>query len=887
MHDPSAITTYLFTDIEGSTGHWEREPERMQTALAQHDAIARTRVAAHSGTVVKSTGDGILAVFSDPVDAVHAAVALQLALADDHATNGIALRVRSGLHAGVDSRRDNDYYGNAVNRAARVMGAAHGGQVLVSKAVATAVADRLPKDISLLDLGQVWLRGLTQSEQVWQVVHPSLQRQFPALRSLVETPNNLPHQLTSFVARERELGEVAKALGETRLLTLLGGGGFGKTRLSLQVAAELLDTYLDGVWLVELAPVGDPRLVPQTVASALGVKEDPGHPVLDALLKFARERRFLLVLDNCEHVVQACAELARQVLEAAPGATLLASSREPLNIRGERTYPLTPLMAPAPAPEQRADTIAGFSAVQLFADRAAAAQPLFRVTDDNAAAVAEICHRLDGIPLALELAAARLRSMPVERVAVRLSDRFRLLTGGDRTALPRQQTLRALIDWSYDLLDEHERMLFRRLAVFTGGFTLDAAEKVGAAGDVSEGYVLDLVARLVEKSLVTLDASGERYRMLETVRQYASEKLTQSGESEAARTRHLLFFLELAERARPHLVGPRQTEWLIRLDQDRDNIVAAHAWCDHAAGGGPLGLRVVRAVRTYCVRRGLLALGRGATIEALARAGAQARDLARCRALADAGQLSIMMGLHQDALQQLSESLAIAHELGDRSRIAITLQPLARTYLALGDRDQARARLNEGLAMARALGDQHEIAAALSVLTQFSRLERDFAEAESLCAETLAIVRALGDRQGIAITLTNFAMIAMLRNAGDRAQALLGEAASVVEEAGSRPGAQAVLEAIAGFAAYRQQWHLAARCFGAAEREASASGLIRDPADAAFLDEFLGKVRVAIGAEEFALAESAGRELIWDRAMAEARAWLDDNAGAPPGALPA
>ncbi len=469
MHDPSAVTTYLFTDIEGSTGHWEREPERMAAALAQHDAIAHARVTANGGTVVKTTGDGIHAVFADPLGAVRAAVALQLALADADATGGIPLRVRCGLHAGVDARRDNDYYGNAVNRAARVMSAAHGGQILVSQAVAALVAGRLPDEISLLDLGQVRLRGLAEPEQVCQVVHPSLPRQFPALRSLAETPHNLPQQLTSFVARERERAEVASQLGETRLLTLLGGGGFGKTRLSLQVAADVLDAYPDGVWLVELAPVGDPRLVPQAVASALGVKEDPGYPVLDALRKFARERRFLLVLDNCEHVVHACADLARQLLEAAPGVTILASSREPLNIRGERAYPLRAAdgaRTRAGAARGRDRRIFAPCSFSPTARRRRSRRSTSPTTTPRA--VAAICHRLDGIPLALELAAARMRSMPVERIAERLSDRFRLLTSGDRTALPRQQTLRALIDWSYDLLDERERMLFRRLAVFAG-----------------------------------------------------------------------------------------------------------------------------------------------------------------------------------------------------------------------------------------------------------------------------------------------------------------------------------------------------------------------------------------------------------------------------------
>jgi predicted ATPase/class 3 adenylate cyclase len=878
VHDTSAVTTYLFTDIEGSTGHWEREPERMRAALAQHDAIAQARVTAHRGTVVKTTGDGIHAVFADPLDAVRAAVALQLALAAPDATNGIALRVRCGLHAGVDERRDNDYFGNAVNRAARVMTAAHGGQILVSQAVAALVADRLPKDIALLDLGQVRLRGLAQLEQVCQVVHPSLQQQFPALRSLAETPNNLPQQLTTFVAREHELAEVAGLLGETRLLTLLGGGGFGKTRLSLQVAAKLLDDYPDGVWLVELAPVGDPRLVPQAVASMLGVKEDPGFPVLDALLTFARERRFLLVLDNCEHVVHACAELARQMLEGSAGVTILASSREPLNIRGERTYPLAPLTAPAPTPTLRADAIAAFSAVQLFADRAAAAQPSFRITDDNAAAVAEICHRLDGIPLALELAAARLRSMPVERIAERLSDRFRLLTSGDRTALPRQQTLRALIDWSYDLLDERERMLFRRLAVFAGGFTLDAAEKVGADGAVGEADALDLLARLVEKSLVTLDAAGERYRMLETVRQYALERLAASGEAEAARSRHLAFYVALAERARPEIIGPRQREWLARLDQERENIVAAHAWCARADHGGELDLRLVRAVRNYCFYRGLLAMGLAATTEALALPGAQTRNHARCCALSDAGQFATRMGRHDEALAYLNDSLAIARELGDLSRVAIALQPLGQTYLALDKLDDARAHLAEALTLAREIDNPREIVTALSSLVQLHRVEGAFEAAEPLCESYLVLARKLKDRESTAFGLLNLAMVAVMRRDPARAMNAVIEALPMIEDVGSRPIGQCLLETVAGLVAAREEWHEAARFYGAAEREAAASGLRRDRADEAFLSEQVAKARAALGPDAFSRSEQQGRALDYDRAMEAARKWVESAA---------
>ena len=875
MHDPSAITTYLFTDIEGSTGHWEREPERMRVALERHDEILRERVIIHHGTVVKTTGDGMLAVFPEPLDAVRAAAALQLALTDAPATNGIALHVRCGLHAGVDAQRGNDYYGNAVNRAARVMDAAHGGQVLVSQAVATLVVARLPDDLSLLDLGLVRLRGLAQPERVWQLMHPSLRQRFPALRSLEATPSNLPQQLTSFVARERELAEVTKALGETRLLTLVGGGGLGKTRLSLQVAMGVLDGYPDGAWLVELAPVGDPRLVPQAVASTLGVKEDPGHPVLDALLRFARSRRLLLVLDNCEHLVHSCAEFARRLLEAAPDVTILASSREPLNIRGERTYVLAPLPVPGPAPAVRAEAIAAFAAVQLFADRAAAAQPSFRITDHNASAVAEICRQLDGIPLALELACARLRSMSVERIAERLSDRFRLLTGGDRTALPRQQTLRALIDWSHDLLEERERVLFRRLAVFAGGFTLDAAAAVGATAGLDETDVLDLLPRLTEKSLVTLDSGGERYRMLETVRQYAQECLVQEGEDEPTREAHLAHFLSFAERARPELLRPNQGAWLSRLDHELENLLVAHRWCDHAPGGAGRGLELIRSIHFYWFSRGLLALGMQLTLEALARPGAELRDLARCRSLSSAGQFALYMGRYPDARRHLEESLSIARELDDPTRIAAVLQPLGMASLGEGDIANARLRLDEAVALAEASGNRREIAAALTALAQLHRAEGNLDEAEQLDTRALAICRELGDRESIAIGLLNLAMVALARGSAQPARAMLAQGMAIAQEIGSKPAGQCAIEVAAGLAAMATQWARAARYFGAAEAQAAQTGIRRDLADEAFLSPLMARVRDALDPEAFDAAAGTGKALAFEEAMAEARAWVE------------
>ncbi len=452
MEQRPAVATYLFTDIEGSTQRWEQEPERMRPALARHDALGREAVETHGGVVVKSTGDGMLAVFGDPLDAVHAILQLQLALTDPRNTSDVALLVRSGLHAGVDERRENDFFGPAVNRAARIMSAAHGGQILLSQAVVVLVGQRLPTGVALRDLGAVRLRGLASPELVYQVVHQQLRQDFPALRSLEATPNNLPQQVTSFIGREAEVAEVRKWLGKTRLLTLLGVGGLGKTRLSLEVAAEVLHDYPDGVWFVELAPVSDPRLVANAVAATLGVKEEPGRPVIDTLRQFVCDRAILLVLDNCEHLLLACAQLARDLLQAGPRMAIVATSREPLHVAGEAVFPLATLPVPDPASDLAPDTLGEYPAVQLFLDRAIDARPDFALTRENAAAVAQICRDLDGIPLALELAAARVRSMSVAAIARHLTDRFALLKGGDQTALPRQQTLRAAIDWSYDLL---------------------------------------------------------------------------------------------------------------------------------------------------------------------------------------------------------------------------------------------------------------------------------------------------------------------------------------------------------------------------------------------------------------------------------------------------
>ena len=878
MHDRSAITTFLFTDIEGSTRLWEREPERMSVALASHDALARAAIERHHGTVVKTTGDGIHAAFDDPVDALCATLDLQRSIADPAATGGVALLLRCGLHAGVVERRDNDYFGRAVNRAARIMTAAHGGQVLLSQAVATLVSERLPDRVALRDLGSVRLRDLADQEHLFQVLHPQLRADFPALRTLEATPNNLPQQITSFIGRERELAEARELLGKARLLTLVGAGGLGKTRLSLQLAADAIDDFPDGVWFVELAPLSDPDRVPQALASVLGVKEDPGRPAIEAILRHVHDRGLLVILDNCEHLAVACAELSVRLLKAAPRVKVLASSREQLRVAGEALFQVPPLAVPAGDGEITLAALTQYESVHLFVDRALAANQAFHVTEQNAAAVAEICRRLDGMPLALELAAARVRSLSVERIAERLGDRLRLLTGGDRTALPRQQTLRALIDWSFDLLPEAERALLRRLAVFAGGWTLEAAEEVASGSGIPKASVLDLLSRLVEKSLVEIDADGERYRLLETIRQYAQEKLDESGEQSEIRARHLAHYFALAEKARPELVGRDQAVWLLRLDVERENLLTAHAWCDRAEDGGETGLRLVQAIKQYLVNRGLWALRHAMTVEALARRGAQARNSARCTGLFNAGQGCCFMGRYAEAAPYLDESLAIARELGDRWRIGGALQLLGLASLAQGDLANARRHLEEGLAVARETGSKYEIAAATNGLAQLYRVEGALDAAEPLFEAVLAMARELGDREVVAVALLNLAMVAIARGSATRARAMLLDVHAIVEEIGSRPAGQSVLEVSAGLAAMREEWVRAARYFGAAERQAVQTGLRRDPADEAFLSAMIARARAALAAELFTAAKSEGGALPYEAALADARTWLQANA---------
>ncbi len=462
----TGIVTILFTDIEGSTLLWERDADRMRVALASHDKVSRGAVEAHGGTVVKMMGEGICAAFDDPLDAVSAALRLQQHLADEAATPDVALGVRCGLHLGVVERRDGDLFGTVVNRTARIMGRAHGAQVLLSGPVAALVRDRLAPAASLRDLGKVRLRGVAAPEQVFQLVHPSLRLEFPALRALDAAPSNLPRQATTFIGRGSELAEIARLLAKHRLVTLAGSGGVGKTRIAIEVGHEPLPAFPDGVWFVDFAPLGEAARVADTTAGVLGLPLGGNAPPIAALVTYLKDKKCLVILDNCEHLVVACAELADAIIRGCPDVVLMTSSREALSVPGEHVVQIGPLALPAPAEQVTADVALRHSAVRLFADRARAASATFAMTDENAAAVVGICRRLDGIPLAIELAAPRVKMLSPDQILNRLDDRFRILTDGARTAPPRQQTLRATIDWSYQLLSASEKGLLERLSIF-------------------------------------------------------------------------------------------------------------------------------------------------------------------------------------------------------------------------------------------------------------------------------------------------------------------------------------------------------------------------------------------------------------------------------------
>ncbi|MGC1819321.1 MAG: NB-ARC domain-containing protein, partial [Casimicrobiaceae bacterium] len=564
----------------------------------------------------------------------------------------------------------------------------------------------LPQGVSLLDLGSVRLKGLSTSEAVFQVMHPRLDQSFPALRELEATPNNLPQQLTSFIGRERECAEVAEMLTTARLLTLLGMGGLGKTRLSLQIGTDVMDLYPDGVWFIDLQAIRDGSLVASEAARVLSVREEPGRPLLQTLCAHVKSRKLLLILDNCEQVIDASAELANALLRSAPDVRILTTSRIALRVPGEQTYVVQPL--PLPSRTASFEALSQSTAVQLFVERAKLHKPAFTLTEREAPAIAELVSRLEGIPLALELAAARVRSLAVADINKRLNDRYKILTGGDRTLQARQQTLRALVDWSYDLLNENEQALLARLSVFAGGFSLESAEAICGADPLTTEDVLDLITSLAEKSLVNMEDgdAGTRYRMLETLRDYGREKLAASGEQPAIAAAHCDHFLTFAKAARPALEGPDQAEWMLRVEENLDDLRAAIKLALDGGVDPIIAVKFAVALLGFWMLRGYVSEGRSCIRAALALPAVQASNIARAHALYVGAALADSQSQHTEALGMLEQCLVLRRGLGDAIDIAAALSTLSLARLHAGDAEGALAGETEALAIFRTIGNR-------------------------------------------------------------------------------------------------------------------------------------------------------------------------------------
>ena len=796
---PTGTITFLFTDLERSAHQWEQRPEAMERALARHDALVRDVLEAHGGSVFKTVGDAFHAAYSTAPAALRAAVAIQRALAAEPWETGEPLRARMALHTGTAQVRDSDYFGPTLNRVGRLRDAGYGGQILLSAVTAGLVRAQVPEGVELRDLGVHRLRDLAEPERVYQAAVWGLAAEFPPLRTEDERLTNLPSPLTSFVGRDREIDDVVRLLDAARLVTLTGPGGTGKTRLALAVADQVQDTYPDGVWFVDLSPITDAALVASMIAQALSVREGEGPSLSNSVKAYLRGKRLLLLLDNFEQVIDA-ASLVRDLLTTSPSLTVLVTSRVPLRLSGEREYPVPPLPVPDPSARDGA-AVAGVPSVALFVQRAQDVKPDFALTTENAAAVADVCARLDGLPLAIELAAARLRVLSPEGLRDRLRHRLAVLTGGGRDAPARQQTLRNTMQWSYDLLTPDEQTLFRHLAVFVGGCTLEAAEAVcravGGEVDGTAGHtVLDGVTSLVEKSLLRLIPPARRQTeprvtMLETVREFARERLETSSEADALKRQHAAYFLELAETADVQLMGAQQQAWLARLEAEHDNLRAAFAWCAEQRAD-QLALRLVGALAWYWIFSGHRQEGKQWATTTLTLADPHARTTARAKALYVAGLLAEPAGNRDDDVRALlGESITIFREAGERRWLgrALTAVSLVET-----DPSAARAVLAESEAIFRDLGDVWGLALTL---LDMAFIARDANEAHVHFQASLALFREVGNTWFTAACLVELGNLAVTRGDDALVKACFAEAAPLFEAAGDRRRVAAALHVLA------------------------------------------------------------------------------------------
>ncbi len=898
---PSGTVTFLFTDIEGSTKLWEKHPEAMKAALAKHDSILRKAIESNHGQIIKTTGDGAHAVFSTAIDAINTTITAQRALQQTSEileNSEVSLRARMSLHTGEAELRDGDYYGSVLNRAARLMSVAHGGQILLSNTTAELVYEHLPEDTALRDLGEHHLKDLFRSEHIYQVIHPDLSSTFPAIKSLDSFPNNLPLQLTSFVGREKEIAEIRALLNAARLVTLTGSGGTGKTRLSMEAGTEELTSFTNGVWLIELAPLADPSQIIPAMAQVFDLQELPFRPLASQVMDYVRDKKLLLILDNCEHLIEACARLADDLLHHCAGLKILASSREALGIAGEVSYH-TPSLSTA-------------ESTRLFVERAQAANSKFSLTDLNASSLAQICSRLDGIPLAIELAAARTKLLSADQIAARLDDLFRLLVGGSRTALPRQQTLRALIDWSYDLLSEEEKQLLRTASVFVGGWTLDALEAVS-----EDPNALEHLEGLVNKSLVVTEEheSEMRYFLLETIRQYAREKLFEAKQSLAARDRHFIHYKNITSGFWDvsYFSREAETQRLKSMNAEVENLRAAFEWSlqNHVQDALEFAANMAMSISMM-----------GGSIEGIT---ILKSAMEKFRALppveGDANRVrkeiyangcfslgALLQGTNEIMFSRsiLQEAIAIARELGDKKMLGLGLEMYANGSAMIKADDTVAAAM-EGLEIFRELNHSAGMGMAYANLARWEGIHGNFQESEKYMAlaraslkdgaisiqsgflnmgmgmgaryqgrfdlaqkyfeEGLRIFKYIGHK-GMTATMTS-EIAHMQRAMGNYGEArkTYQETIKVFQDHGNRPAVAHQLECFAMIAAVEEEPQRAAKLFAAAETIRDVTGHKRTDEEEAEEAQFMGRLRAMLPEAEFNALWAEGKSMTMEQAI--------------------